>query len=106
MVAEEEEIVLETLDAIAFLKFAGNAVPLIWIPSHIGVVGNDKGDSLAVSEIKSPLNRARDSHLSVSEAVAKYKKTWCEIRKKELHKSKKKSGLFPHHSNCHPLAFQ
>ena len=74
MAAEKEEIVLETLDAIACLKSAGNAVTLIWIPSHIGIVGNDKADSLAVSECKSPLNRARDSYLSVSEALAKYKK--------------------------------
>jgi len=94
MAAIKEEIVLETLDAIACLKSAGNAVTLVWIPSHIGVIGNDKADSLAVAECKAPSNRAKDSTLSVTEAVAKYKKTWCETRRKELHKSKKVAVRF------------
>lgn len=94
MAAIKEEIVLETLDAIACLKSAGNAVTLVWIPSNIGVIGNDKADSLAAAECKAPSNRARDSTLSVTEAVAKYKKTWCETRRKELHKSKKAAVRF------------
>ena len=83
--AEKEDTVLQTLHSVLRLKSRGIKTNLVWIPSHVGIEGNDKADSLAASECLTPTNKVTDSFLSVSEAITKFKQTWTEERRQFLH---------------------
>ena len=82
---EKEDLVLHTIEAIRGLKSAGCKITLVWIPSHIGVIGNERADELAVAGCASLSNRASDSFLSVAEAVSLFKKSWMDERREILH---------------------
>ena len=58
------------------LKTSGTKVTIAWIPSHIGVPGNEKADELAVGERQSPSGAKIVNSLDASECAARFKKVW------------------------------
>jgi ribonuclease HI len=58
------------------LKSSGTKITLAWIPSHIGVPGNEKADQLASVERQSPSGKKVENLLSASESASRFKKVW------------------------------
>jgi len=58
------------------LKSSGTKITLAWIPSHIGIPGNEKADQLASVERQSPSGEKVENLPSASESASRFKKVW------------------------------
>jgi len=67
---------LSILNNIECLQAVGSRVTLVWIPSHVGIVGNEKADSLAANESKFPSLNKIPNLLTPDENISLFKKNW------------------------------
>lgn len=61
---------------IRCLRNSGTKVSLIWIPSHVGIVGNERADALAGSAAENPTSIPLHNSLSLGELYSSFKEDW------------------------------
>ncbi|XP_045027831.1 uncharacterized protein LOC123471039 [Daphnia magna] len=71
------------------LKNAGTYTHLTWIPSHIGIPGNEDADRLASNLADIPCTNKINNTLTASELIEKYKRKWLAETLTELKHSDK-----------------
>lgn len=71
------------------LKNAGTYTHLTWIPSHIGIPGNEDADRLASNLADIPCTNKINNTLTASELIEKYKRKWLAETLTELKHSGK-----------------
>ena len=54
------DIIIQIRDSHKILKESGVNIELVWIPSHVGIKGNDEADSLAKGGGQQPSHRSRN----------------------------------------------
>jgi hypothetical protein len=82
--------ILTTADT---LKAAGTKVNLYWIPSHVGIPGNEMADQLASEESDRRLaSRVQQNQLTSAEQAAVFKEYLREKNIKDLHEGKYKDN--------------
>ena len=91
---EPEEAVGATLDTIYKLQSDGSSVTLAWIPSHVGIPGNEKADTLASAACQDPNTAGLQHPLSASEQFSVYKKKWKADLKNHLNKKERMTVSF------------
>ena len=52
--ASRPSLLIEILELIHYIRDMGNEITICWIPSHIGLPGNEAADSLAKAAIDTP----------------------------------------------------
>ena len=67
---------LTILKRMEELQSADSIVNLVWIPSHVGISGNEKADQLASKESQSSSENKISNRLSADENVSLFKKSW------------------------------
>jgi ribonuclease HI len=87
-------------ETMASLKASGTLTTILWIPSHVGIRGNEEADRLATRECSSPTGTRIKINLSPSEKISIVKTDWKEkvlLNLKNCHKpciqSRKTTGL-------------
>jgi ribonuclease HI len=91
---EPEEAVSATLNSIHKLKSTGLSVTLAWIPSHVGIPGNERADSLASEACQDPSTTVLKQSLSTSEQFSVYKKNWKVDLRNHLNEKERMSVSF------------
>ena len=76
---------LQVINSAKSLKSMGTKVTLVWVPSHVGIPGNEKVDKLAVEESKNPSSSRICNRLSPSEDFSVFKKLWSDHLITNLH---------------------
>lgn len=71
-------LVMETLNIVQTCAAHNIRVNLIWIPSHVGIPGNEKADKLASDGLESPINGTINNPLTAQEIIGPYRQTWKE----------------------------
>ena len=74
----EMDIVINIRQEIQSAAAAGTMITLTWIPSHIGIPGNEVVDELASSGRINPTEGVINNRLTVGEKLSSFKKTWRE----------------------------
>jgi ribonuclease HI len=69
-------ILLDIWNLLLALKASGTQTYLAWIPSHIGITGNDLADRLESNMDKIPLLNSIRNILTPNEVIALYKMKW------------------------------
>jgi hypothetical protein len=72
------EIVHHIRETIASLSSSGTRTSLTWIPSHVGIEGNEEADRLAQYECTNPSGTKADYPLSPSEKIGLLRADWKE----------------------------
>ena len=87
-------------ETMTSLKSSGTLTTILWIPSHVGIRGNEEADRLATRECSSPWGTRIKINLSPSEKISIAKTDWKEkilLNLKNCHKpciqSRKTTGL-------------
>ncbi|KZS19748.1 Uncharacterized protein APZ42_013727 [Daphnia magna] len=69
-------VIQEIWNLLHCQKNVGTHTHLTWIPSHIGIPGNEVADRLASDQAGIPLTNKIHNTLTVPELIQKYKKKW------------------------------
>ena len=69
-------VIQQIRETIVNLKSSGTRVILAWIPSHVGIQGNESADLLAGQESTSPSGRLIENNLSPSEQISQLRTLW------------------------------
>lgn len=80
-------IILEIKRELAMLEDSGERCQLVWIPSHKGIVGNERADILA----KEAIRVGRDTQIGVP--LQEFKGLWKNKMFDELHEWCRKEGI-------------
>ena len=72
------EIVFNIRQSMVDLHSRGTRIKLVWIPSHIGISGNETADRLARQESETPSANVIDNRLSASELCSLQKVVWTD----------------------------
>ncbi|KAI9556031.1 hypothetical protein GHT06_018598 [Daphnia sinensis] len=70
------ETLHQIIETISSLKSSGTQTTLIWIPSHVGIHGNEVADRLAQTECTKPSGAKANHKLSPSEKMSIIKNDW------------------------------
>ena len=89
-IAPKHPVVTDTLNTIRNLSSAGIRVTLVWIPSHVGIPGNERADALASAECANRLSLIKN-RLSPSEQIALRHSEWRVERLDQLKTCQKPS---------------
>jgi ribonuclease HI len=65
-------------ETMASLKSSGTLTTILWIPSHVGIRGNEEADRLATRECSSPTGTRIKINLSPSEKISIVRTDWKE----------------------------
>ena len=74
--SSQDRILRDVVDSIIACKSAGIRIRLAWIPSHVGIPGNEAVDKLANTGRTSPTNGSIICRPTTSDLLAKFKDTW------------------------------
>ena len=89
-----DPIVQDVLTRLTSLDRAGKSIQFLWIPSHVGIVGNEKADAAARRAASAPSTRhlplpARDFNPVVSTFVcSEWQREWDAQRRNKLRELK------------------
>ncbi|XP_045029832.1 uncharacterized protein LOC123472429 [Daphnia magna] len=67
-------VLIKIWNMILGLKGSGTITYITWIPSHVGILGNEMADTLASDSCNIPLSKHINNPLSTYEKIALFKK--------------------------------
>ena len=97
----DSPLIQDILKCLTSLERAGKAIKFCWIPSHVGISGNELADNAAKRAASAPCTRrlplpARDFYPAVKDfALSQWQRTWEEQGTNKLLKIKPSLALWP-----------
>ena len=96
----QNPFVQEVLQRITSLKRVGKQITLCWIPSHVGITGNEAADAAARRAAEKPCTRrfplhARDFYPTIASSLSsRWQETWDQNHGNKLYAIKPKLSLW------------
>ena len=98
-------IILDIISIIANFRSSGSKITFYWIPSHIGITGNETVDKLATDALTNPQAPKFSNILAAPELIAAFRGLWWPDMIAHLHSlspslnctSRTKFGPLPWH---------
>jgi ribonuclease HI len=92
-VKNKHHIIQEIIKTSLNLKSSGTRVRICWVPSHVGILGNERADTLVNLENSLNSRTSLDNALSISEETSIFKLYLKEFKMKELKMSNDKVNI-------------